>query len=280
MKSNDSSLTIAYTPDSDDAFMYYALEHGCVTLRGHSLTFIRDHIDALNQQSLAGRYHVTATSSTFYGHLADRYWILSVGTSTGRGYGPVLAARKAIPLKALNGCRVGVAGIGTTGHCLMKMFCPGAQAEEMHFDAIADAVVQGEVDAGVMIHEELLYYPQKGLHLVADLGACWTDETGLPLPLGLNLVRKDLGSRKAEAICGAIRASLQYALDHPEEALAYASRFGRGVEGQCSQKHVSMFANEDTLWMPKDVRKALDLLLQTVREMGLTDRVPAISIVE
>src|SRR5581483_87220 len=186
------NISIAYTPDSDDAFYYFALERGKLASPGLSLNFHRAPMNTLNRAALQGEYEITAISSVAYPQIADRYAILSVGTSVGRGYGPVLVSRRWKRVEDLQGRRVGVAGIPTTGWFLLRWLCPDAVTVVMPFDEIGPAVARGELDAGVMIHEELLYYPRLGLHRVADLGAEWCRHHDLPLPVGLNLVRRDL----------------------------------------------------------------------------------------
>jgi 1,4-dihydroxy-6-naphthoate synthase len=273
-------LTIAYTPDSDDAFYYDALENGGVALPGYRPVFCRAPMSVLNREALRGVHDVTAISSVVYPQIAARYAILSVGTSVGRGYGPVLICREEQTLDELRGRRVGIGGIPTTGWFLLRLLCPEAVPVEMPFDEIAGAVATGELDAGVMIHEELLYYPRLGLRRVVDLGAAWCQRHGLPLPVGLNVVRRDLGPTASARICRAIGASLRHALDHAEEALMRVSRFGRGREGQCTERFVAMFANEDSLRMPADVRTALGVLFAEVVEQGFAAAVPPLDIIE
>jgi 1,4-dihydroxy-6-naphthoate synthase len=272
--------TIAYTPDSDDAFYYFALETGRVRVPGPHFTFHRAPMRALNRAALAGHYTITAISSVVYPLIADNYAILSTGTSVGRGYGPVLVSQRWQHLDELRGRRVGVPGVPTTGWFLLRWLCPEAVPVEMPFDEIAAAVMAGELDAGVMIHEELLYYPRLGLRHVADLGALWCAQNELPLPVGLNVIRRDLGAPAMQLVCSAIRLSLEHALAHRREALGWVKRFGRGAEGQCTEPFVSMFANEDSLDMPLDVRRALRRLLAQVVEMGIGTEVPALDIVE
>jgi 1,4-dihydroxy-6-naphthoate synthase len=277
---NPKSIQIAYTPDSDDAFYYDALETGRVTLAGFRPTFCREHMSSLNRTALTGRYEVTAISSVLYPQIAEQYAILSVGTSVGRGYGPVLVSKSQRSLDSLRGQRVGVPGIPTTGWFLLRALCPEAIPVEMEFDQIADAVAADKLAAGVMIHEELLYYPKVGLHRVADLGATWCQQNALPLPVGLNVIRRDLGREAMQQICDAIRRSLRYGLDHSEETLRRVSRFGRGSEGACTEQFVSMFANQDSLQMPEDVRTALGVLLTQVVDLGHAETVPTLDIIE
>jgi 1,4-dihydroxy-6-naphthoate synthase len=273
-------LSIAYTPDSDDAFYYYGLETGQVALPEYQPVFDCQTISALNRAALHATYQVTAISSVAYPAIADRYAILSVGTSVGRGYGPVLVGKQRLAPEDLRGRRVGVPGIPTTGWFLLRWLCPEAIPVEMAFDEIGEAVAAGELDAGVMIHEELLYYPQLGLHRVADLGARWCQHTGLPLPVGLNVIRRDLGPETVEQVCAAIRRSLRYGQEHRAEALAWVSRFGRGVQGQCTTRFVDMFANQDSLRMSMDVRLALRVLFVQCVDLGICSAIPPVAIVE
>jgi 1,4-dihydroxy-6-naphthoate synthase len=262
-------LEVAYTPDSDDAFNYYAWEHGRISLPHHRARFHRDHIIALNRGAAQERFDVVAVSSVAFPALADRYRVLAVGNSVGRGYGPVLAAARPCSPADLRGRRVAVAGIPTTGGALAAMYCPGAELVEFPYDRIADEVAAGRFDAGVMIHEELLFFPQKGLHKVCDLGAAWCEDTGLPLPVGLNLVRRNLGRELARAVAAICRESLVWGLAHADEAMAFASRFGRG----CSDRHVAMFSNADTLCLPADAREAMRLMFERVADLGLAPRI-------
>jgi 1,4-dihydroxy-6-naphthoate synthase len=273
-------LRIAYTPDSDDAFYYDALETGQVSLPGYEWAFVRQPMSVLNRAALHGEYEITAISSVLYPQIARHYAILSVGTSVGRGYGPVLVSRQPHTLAELAGRPVGVGGIPTTGWFLLRCLCPGAVPIEMPFDRIADAVANGELEAGVMIHEELLYYPRLGLHRVADLGAEWCQRNGLPLPVGLNVIRRDLGASAMQRICAVLRRSLRHALEHPRETLARVCRYGRGPEGQCTHQFVSMFANEDSVCLRDDVRMGLRVLLAQAADLGLAETVPPLDIVE
>jgi 1,4-dihydroxy-6-naphthoate synthase len=273
-------LSIAYTPDSDDAFYYFGLETGKVRFSGFRAAYHPAPLAVLNRAAQEERFDVTAISSVVYPLVADRYAILSVGTSVGRGYGPVLVSKKWDEPEQLRGRRVGVGGIPTTGWFLLRRLCPEAVPVAMPFDRIGDAIVAGELDAGVMIHEELLYYPQLGLRRMLDLGAAWCQETGLPLPVGLNVIRRALGEAAMQHICTAIRRSLRYSQTHLEEGLAHVRRLGRGVPGKCTWQFVEMFANADSLRMPADVRRGLRVLLAQVVKLGLGPALPPLAIVE
>ncbi|RMF73971.1 MAG: ABC transporter substrate-binding protein [Planctomycetota bacterium] len=272
----EQELRIAYTPDSDDAFNYYAWEHGRVRLDGYRVRFVRDCIIGLNRLAAEDGAEVVGISSAFYPRVADRYWILGVGNSIGRGYGPVLVARDACKPQELAGKRIAVGGMPTTGGALALMYCPKAKLVEMRYDRIADAVASGDVDAGVMIHEELLFFPQKGLQRVCDLGGAWCEDTGLPLPVGLNVVSRRVGRDLAKRIAATCRASLRWGRSHFDEAFAFASRFGRG----CAQEHIDMFSNSDTEYMPDDVRAALPVMFERVAELRIGPRVADFEVID
>ena len=271
------TLRVGYTPDSDDVFNYYAWEQGHVALPGYAAEFEQEHIIALNRAAMRGEFDVVNVSSVIFPSVADRYRILAVGTSVGRGYGPVLVSKRYHRLDELAGKRVACGGIPTTGALLAQMFCPAStQLTEMRYDAIADAILAGEVDAGVMIHEELVYFPQKGLHAIADLGATWCERNRLPLPVGLNLVKRDLGRVMATEIARACGASLRWAQAHADEACAHANRFGRGR----AEQFVAMFSNRDTLCMPSDVRRALRVLFGQLAELGMAPAIEQIEVID
>jgi len=258
-------LRVAYSPDSDDAFNFYAWEHGKVRLPGVQCTFEREHIIALNRAAATDRYDLVSISSVAYPALADQYVILASGNSIGRGYGPVLVSKHYNTLAQLRGKVVAVAGIPTTGGALAMMYVKGARFVEMQYDKIADAIATGEVHAGVMIHEELLFFPEKGLCRVCDLGETWCQDTGLPLPVGLNVLRRSVGDETAGRVAEICERSLQWAMDHYSEALAFASQFGRG----CAEQHIAMFSNSDTLCLADDARRALGVMFHRVAELGI-----------
>ncbi len=274
--STPRTVRVAYTPDSDDVFNFFAWEFGRVKLPGFNATFDREHIIALNRAAEAGKYDLVSISSVAYPALADRYWILAVGTSIGRGYGPVLVSKHYRSLADLRGKVVAVAGIPTTGGALAMMYCQGSRFVEMQYDKIADAIISGEVDAGVMIHEELLFFPEKGLRRICDLGETWCDDTGLPLPVGLNVLSKDFDHAAAEAVAGVCERSLRWAIDHYAEAFAFASRFGRG----CAEQHVAMFSNQDTLCMPEDARQSLRVMFDRVAALGIGPRIDDYEVID
>lgn len=271
-------FSIAYTPDSDDVFNFYAWEHGRVSLSAgdYEPVFHRGHIIELNHAAQEGLYDVVAVSSVFYPRVADRYQILCVGNSVGRNFGPCLVSKRYKTAAELAGRRVAVGGHPTTGSVLALMYCPGIELVEMEFDAICDAVAGDEVDAGVMIHEELIHYIEKGLVLVSDLGAAWCEDTGLPLPVGLNLVKRSLGPELARDIAATCQRSLLWGFEHSREVYSFASKFGRGM----AREHIEMFRIEDFLCIPEDVREAMKIMFGRVASMSLGPGIDSFEVIE
>jgi 1,4-dihydroxy-6-naphthoate synthase len=269
-------IHVAYTPDSDDMFNFYAWEHSRVAAAGIEARFRRAHIRTLNEAAQQGLYEVCAISSVVYPAIADRYWILGVGSSVGRGYGPVLAAREDRSLESLAGSRIGVPGLMTTGGYLARTQMPGATFITAPFDEIAGGVARGDFDAGVLIHEELVHVKQLGLAKICDLGAAWSERTGLPLPVGLSVVKRAVGLDAAKEIARAATRSLFWALDNKEEAMAFVRRSGRGR----ADDFVPMFSNSDTLCMPPDVRLGLRILFDELAESGLAPSLHDIEVID
>ena len=230
----------------------------------------------MNLAAQEQRFDVVAVSSVMYPKLADRYWVLASGNSVGRGWGPVLVSKHYTSIDELRGKRIAVGGMPTTGSALTQMYLPDAEYVSLEYDKIARAIAADEFDAGVMIHEELLFYPEQELRCVLDLGCAWLEDTGLPLPVGLNLVLKQVGRPLARAVSSACRRSLLWGLEHPDEAFAFASRFGRGR----ARKHVEMFSNEDTTRLPADVRQAMSVLFERVAQMGIGPALNGFEVIE
>jgi len=273
-----AGIRIAYTPDSDDAYTFYAWQHGHIDspLNGAEVEFHRGHISELNEAARNQEYDVVAVSSAAYPTLAENYRILATGTSVGRGWGPVIASQNCSTVQELENKRIGVGGHPTTGSTLAVMYCPPFEPVPMAYDQIANAINAGDIDAGVMIHEELLHFPKLGLTRVLDLGLAWTEDTGKPLPVGLNLVHRRLDDQSASAIATACQRSLTWANEHRQEAMGFASQFGRGE----AEEHISMFSNLDTLCLPMDVRDGIRLMCDRVESLGLGPHVDSIDIVD
>jgi 1,4-dihydroxy-6-naphthoate synthase len=266
------TIRVAHSPDSDDAFMFYALAEG--KLDTGNLRYVHElsDIESLNQRALAGELEVSAVSIHAYAHLADRYALLGSGASMGDGYGPRLVARAAKPddpRRALEGLRIGVPGKLTTAYLALKLFQPSFEAVVLPFDQIEDAVGAGRVDVGLLIHEGQLTYADQGFALWADLGAWWQAETGLPLPLGGNVVRRDLGPRLMQQIARDLRASIRYGLEHRSPALAHAKKFSRGLSDERTDTFVGMYVNQWTVDYGPRGRAAVQSLLDEGYRAGV-----------
>jgi len=267
-----TTIHVAHSPDSDDAFMFYALaEHKLDT---GDLRYVHElaDIETLNQRALTGDLEVSAVSIHAYAYLADRYALLASGSSMGDGYGPrlvALAPKPADARAALRGMRVGVPGLRTTAYLALKLYQPAIVPVVIPFDRIGDAVHAGEVDVGLLIHEGQLTYADDGFALWEDLGAWWLADTGLPLPLGGNVVRRDLGPAVTAQVARDLKASIEYALAHRAPALAHASRFNRGIGEERTDRFVGMYVNQWTVDYGERGRKAVRLLLDRAFEAGI-----------
>lgn len=273
------TIQIGHSPDPDDAFMFFGLAHGHVRIRNYRIEHCLEEIEALNRRALAGELDVTAISAHAYPSVAQRYWILPTGASVGRGYGPVVVARRAMELAALAGQEVALPGPMTTAALLARFYLPGAKFRHLPFDSVLPAVKDGTVVAGVVIHEGQITYGDHDLVKLADFGALWASEEDLPIPLGLDVVRKDLGVQLAREIDTGLRASIRYALEHENAAIDYALRFGRGIGTAVGQRFVRMYVNDDTLTLPPDGRQALKRLYERAAEVGALESAPRVEFV-
>jgi 1,4-dihydroxy-6-naphthoate synthase len=272
------TLRIGHSPDADDAFMFWAMASGRVAVPGYRVEHVMEDIESLNRRARKGELEVTAISAAAYPLLAGAYRLLRVGASIGRAYGPVVVARKAIE-HGLAGRRVAVPGVYTTAYLLLRLFAAGFEPVFTPFDRILEAVAAGDVDAGLVIHEGQVTYEQEGFVKVLDLGEAWDRATGLPIPLGLNAVRRDLGPQVAERVRDALLASIREAQAHEDEALDYALQFGRGVEREVGRRFVRMYVNDDTLDLGEEGRAALESLYARAVERGILEAVPPLDIV-
>ncbi len=277
-------ITVAHSPDSDDAFMFYGLACGAVSAPGLEIEQVLADIETLNRAAFEGRYDVSAVSFHAYAYIADRYVLLPHGASMGDGYGPVVVARaneragtrtsgaSAVTAGAemLRGLHVAVPGTLTTAFLVLRLFDPDVEHEVMAFDRIQDAVREGRVPAGLLIHEGQLTYADEGLRKVVDLGEWWAARTGgLPLPLGGNVIRRDLGLETMRRVSRLLRESIAYALAHRTQALAYAQQFGRGLDAARTDRFVGMYVNELTLDYGERGRAAVTRLLDEAYAQGL-----------
>ncbi len=262
-------IKLAHSPDSDDAFMFYALATNRVKAPGLKFTHVLADIETLNQAADKETYDVTAISFAAYPYLKEKYVLLDSGASFGEGYGPMVVASKPLKQKDLAGKRIAVPGLRTSAYLALRLFEPRFEAVPTPFDQIINAVQEGTVRAGLIIHEGQLLYSQLGLHRIVDLGQWWKETTTLPLPLGGNAVRRALGPEVAMRISQAIRESVAYALDHREEALNYALQFARDMDPDLADKFVGMYVNRWTLGYGDVGRAAVQELLDRGVQAGL-----------
>jgi 1,4-dihydroxy-6-naphthoate synthase len=267
-----TTIHVGHSPDSDDAFMFYALAEG--KLDTGDLRYVHElaDIESLNPRALHAELEVSAVSIHAYAYLADRYALLASGSSMGDGYGPRLVATVPAgpdPQAALRGKRVAVPGLRTTAYLALKLYQPDVDAVVMPFDRIGDAVMAGEADVGLLIHEGQLTYADDGFHLWRDLGAWWLEDTGLPLPLGGNVVRRDLGLEVTAQIARDLRASIEYGLAHRAPALAHAARYNRGISEERTDRFVGMYVNQWTVDYGPRGRAAVRRLLDRAFEAGI-----------
>jgi len=273
------TISIAHSPDSDDAFMFYGLATNKVGVPGLKFTHTLCDIETLNRQAMKGVYDVTAVSFHAYPYIQQKYALMSCGGSVGDGYGPMVVATKALSLDELKARRVAVPGTMTTAYLTLKLFAPRIETEVVAFDQIIPQVIAGKHEAGLIIHEGQLTYAKSGLHRILDLGRWWRDQHGLPLPLGGNAIRRDLGPEMIASISDALRRSIQYALDHREPALNHAMQFARDLDAQSADKFVGMYVNERTLDYGKDGRKAIEKLLAMGHDAGIIPQKPHVEFV-
>lgn len=271
-------IRIAHSPDSDDAFMFYALTQGLLDTEGLEISHVLSDIETLNREAFAGTYEITAFSFHAYAHLQDKYAIMPSGASFGDGYGPVVIAKRDIGRDDLPGLVTAIPGALTTAHMALKLWQPEAKVKVVAFDQIFDAVASGAADAGVVIHEGQLTWEEMGFRSLVDLGAWWKEETGGPLPLGGNGIRKDLDPALRRRLNRLLTESIAYALDHREEALGYAVKYAREIAADPvrSDRFVSMYVNEWTRDYGEAGRRAVQQLLDRGFEAGvLPERVTA-----
>jgi 1,4-dihydroxy-6-naphthoate synthase len=277
------TIHVAHSPDSDDAFMFYALAEGLVDTEG--LTYVHElqDIESLNQRALRGELEVTAVSIHAYASLTDKYALLTSGASMGDGYGPRLVSREQGTTgdrERMRGKRVAIPGPMTSAYLALRLFEPDFVAVPVRFDRIEDAVVGGDVDLGLLIHEGQLTYRSRGLDLVVDLGAWWLAETGLPLPLGGNVVRKDLGPTRLRQVSRHLRASIRYGLEHRRLALDHAMRYARGLDRADADTFVGMYVNDWTVDYGERGRRAINEFLARGAAAGLIPRTVKAEFVE
>jgi 1,4-dihydroxy-6-naphthoate synthase len=273
-------IKLAHSPDSDDAFMFYALATHKLATPGYKYTHILSDIQSLNEAALAETYDVTALSFAAYPSLRDKYLLLDCGASFGEGYGPIVVATAPMKALELKGKRIGVPGLKTSAYLTLKLLEPNFEPVVMPFDKISEAVRNDVVEAGLLIHEGQLFFPRLGLHRVVDLGLWWQEQTSLPLPLGGNAVRRSLGPDTGRLIARTIRDSVAYGLEHRDEALNYAMQFARDMDAELADKFVGMYVNKWTLGYGEKGKKAVRELIERGTAAGLLPGPPTIEYLE
>src|SRR5579872_2620981 len=264
-------ISVAHSPDSDDAFMFYGLATEKVPTPGLTFTHTLTDIETLNRKALDGDgiYDVTAISFHAYPYLQEKYALMSCGGSVGEGYGPMIVSGKPMTQDEAKKKVIAVPGTLTTAYLALKLFCPTIQTEVVPFDLIIDQVKAGKYEAGLIIHEGQLNYSESGLFKVLDCGKWWRDMTGLPLPLGGNAIRRSLGLDLMKQVNAALKSSIRYALDHRAEALDYALQFARGLDKELADHFVGMYVNERTLDYGEDGKEAVRRLLKMGHSAGI-----------
>ena len=273
-------IHLAHSPDSDDAFMFYALAQGKVDSEGIEYVHELQDIETLNQRALRGELEVTAVSIHAYAYLSDRYALLPHGASMGDRYGPKLVSLSPLRRADIRGKTIAVPGPLTSAYLALRLYEPEFEPVFLPFDKIDAAVLQGDVDAGLLIHEGQLTYSSQGLHLVEDMGEWWFSETGLPLPLGGNVIRKDLSADLKRTVSRHLRESIAYGLAHRDSALDHAMRYSRGLERSDADTFVGMYVNDWTLDYGERGREAIRLFLQRGVDSGVIPTPVTIEFVE
>jgi 1,4-dihydroxy-6-naphthoate synthase len=267
-------IRIGHSPDADDAFMFYALTHAKVSIPGVRIEHVLEDIESLNRRAATADLEVTAVSCATYPAIADRYRIMDAGASMGQGYGPILVAREALPVETLPDRVIAIPGYGTTAYLLLRLALGDPPVIVVAFDRIPDVVREGQAEAGLLIHEGQITHERMGLRKILDLGEVWDKQTGLPLPLGINVTRRDLGEAMARRLSEALRESIRYAHAHPEEAVGYALRYGRGIDEETCTRFVHMYVNDYTVTLGPEGRRALETLYRHAVDRGLLAALP------
>ncbi len=270
------TIRIGHSPDPDDAFMFYALTSGKVRIPGVGIEHVLEDIESLNRRARTAELEVTAVSFATYLLVADRYRMMDPGASMGKGYGPILVAREPLDPRAIAEKVVAIPGSHTTAALLLRLYVGDPPLIEVAFDKIPTAVLEGQADVGLLIHEGQITHARMGLVKVLDLGEVWARETGLPLPLGVNVMRRDLGEDVHRRLSQGLRDSIAWAQRNVDEALEYAMRYGRGIDKETCRRFVLMYVNDLTLTLGSEGRAAVERLFGEAQRKGLISEVPPI----
>ncbi len=280
MTNTERIIKVGHSPDPDDAFMFYGLSSGKIKLEGIVIEHMLEDIQTLNERALRGELEVTAISAHAFPYVADKYWIMRTGASMGEGYGPVIISKKYKTLDELKGKKVATPGKLTTATLLFKLFTNEIENIDIPFDQIMEKVSNGEFDAGLIIHEGQITYQDEGFNKILDFGEFWDKfSNGLPLPLGLDVVRKDLGEELARKLSHGLKESIRYGYTHQNEAIPYALEYGRGLNYQLGEIFVKMYVSELTIDMGEKGMKALELLFSLAHSKMLIPHIQDVKII-
>ena len=273
-------ISVAHSPDSDDAFMFYGLATNKLDTGRITFTHVLKDIQTLNEEAMRGTYDVTAVSFHVYAYIADKYALLPHGASIGDKYGPILVSDQPLKAEELPNLKVAIPGTLTSAFLALRIYNPDFKYEVVPFDKIIETVQSGRCDAGLLIHEGQLFYETIGRHKVIDLGEWWHEKTGLPLPMGGNVIRRDLGSETMKEVSRLLRESIRYSLDNRDDALQYAMQFARDMDIELADRFVAMWVNDLTLDYTERGRTAVQRLLDEGFERGIIPNRVAVEFVE
>jgi 1,4-dihydroxy-6-naphthoate synthase len=275
-------IRFGHSPDPDDAFMFYAIAKNKINMRGFEIRHVIEDIESLNQRALNGELEVTAVSCHAYAYVSDKYQVMRSGASVGNKYGPILVSKDSsdkVTPQAIRGKKIAIPGKLTTAYLALQLFEKNFEAVFIPFDRIFDAVKEGRADYGLIIHEGQLTYQQHGFHNALDLGVWWHEKTGCPLPLGVDVIRRDLGETAIRTFSEVFKESIQYALDHRSDALDYALEYGRGLSKPLGDRFVGMYVNEDTVELSRQSEQGLKILLEEGARKGILPVSPRVDFV-
>mgnify|MGYP001069372431 FL=1 len=271
MSTPQKAFRVGHSPDPDDAFMFHAMTTGEINTEGREYEHVLLDIETLNKHAMDGTYEISAVSIHSFPEIADRYHLMNCGASMGEGYGPMIISNKEMSEEEAKSKVIAIPGLGTSAYLSLRLAWGDVKVEVVPFDEILPKVANGEYDAGLIIHEGQLTWESEGVYLVLDLGIWWNKKTGLPLPLGGNVVRKDLGIDLCESLTKDVKNSIIHSLENPDEALEFAKKWGRGIDDETNKEFVGMYVNKRTIDYGKDGRDAIRLFLKEGQRIGMVD---------
>jgi len=271
MSTPQKAFRVGHSPDPDDAFMFHAMTTGAINTEGRKYEHVLLDIETLNKHAMDGTYEISAVSIHSFPEIADRYHLMNCGASMGEGYGPMIISNKEMSEEEAKSKVIAIPGLGTSAYLSLRLAWGDVKVEVVPFDEILPKVANGEYDAGLIIHEGQLTWESEGVYLVLDLGIWWNKKTGLPLPLGGNVVRKDLGIDLCESLTKDVKNSIIHSLENPDEALEFAKKWGRGIDDETNKEFVGMYVNKRTIDYGKDGRDAIRMFLKEGQRIGMVD---------